>query len=207
MTAEQEADGIPLEMHRTYSDMTALYADVASNMAVVLEVHAEMGQVPSCTRGCDACCHQLVLSTVAEAGVMADALDSLESSARTLVAGRMDHWLEVTEPLRHALQQADNERLDEVVDTMATQYWRQRIPCPFLVERACILYDARPLACRQHHTLGDPVHCGETDGQNVAQMEAMEDLFFLAQDAITGEEAEIGIFPELVAMLSRARQP
>jgi len=207
VTGGQEADGIPLEMQGAYADMAALYEDVARNMTVVLDVHAGMGLVPSCSKGCDACCHQLVLSTVAEAREMAHALESLEPAPRSLVAGRIDHWLEVTGPLRHALQQANDETLDEVVDTMAAQYWQQRIPCPFLVERACILHDARPLACRQHHALGDPVHCGEADGQNVDQMEAMEDLFFLAQDAITGEDAEIGIFPELVAMLSESRHP
>ncbi|MEB3236927.1 MAG: YkgJ family cysteine cluster protein [Candidatus Sericytochromatia bacterium] len=203
MIPDEDISGIPLEMQAAYASMTDLYADVARNMAVVLEVHAAAGQRPSCTRGCDACCHQLVLATVAEAEVMAEALQRLPGAERAKLEGRLDAWLRETSTLRHTLQQSEPDDLDAVVEAMAESYWARRIPCPFLVDRACALHEARPLACRQHHALGDPKHCAEPDGRHVEQMEAMEDLFFLAQDAISGKDAEIGIFPELVALLGR----
>lgn len=199
------SEGIELFLEPPYEDTKRLYRDFDRNMAVILEVHAHAGRIPSCKRGCDACCHQLVLSTVAEARIMAEALADLPDAKRQRLWTRLEEWRVAATEFRRALQQPGEEHLQDLVETLAEEYWARRIPCPFLVDRACALHDARPLACRQHHSLGDPVHCGNGSDAHIEQLEAMEDLFFMAQDLIPGDETEMGIFQELVIHLTDAK--
>lgn len=192
------SDDFELELHPPYDSMIRLYQDVEANQLLILEAYKAEGFTPTCHAGCDACCHQLVMTTSAEARAAASFMRGLPRAEQARLAARLDGWLEATGALRQRLQEVHDDELEPVVEAIATDYWLQRIPCPFLNEGLCALYEARPLACRHHFSLSDPALCAVKDVEDVERMETMEEAFFFAQDAVPEAETEIGMFPELV---------
>jgi Fe-S-cluster containining protein len=192
------AEEVELELFPPYPDMAEFYRDVERNVAVVLDAYSAEGIAPTCLKGCDACCHQLVMTTVAEAEAAAAHLQGLGDEDREQILARLDSWLAGTASLRDRLQAGADGDLDDLVEGLAAEYWSRRVPCPFLVDQKCAIYEARPLACRHHFSVSDPDLCYQGDEQRIGRMEAMEEAFFVSQDAIPEEEAEIGMFPELV---------
>ncbi len=191
---------LELELNPPYASMAELYSDVERNLVLVLDAHAAEGIVPTCRAGCDACCHQLVMTTVAEAGAAAGYLKRLPAAAGEPLRARLADWKVATADLRARLQDAGSD-LEAQVEELAAEYWKRRVPCPFLVDRRCAVYEVRPLACRHHFSVSDPLLCDTGDEAVIERMEAMDEAFFASQDAIPDAEAEIGMFPELVGIL------
>ncbi len=187
-----------IELTPPYASMADFYRDVERNLAVVLDTYAAEGHAPTCRKGCDACCHQLVMTTMAEAREAARWIRSQPVPEQERLAVSLEQWLEATEVLRRRLQEGADAELETLVDGLATEYWAQRIPCPFLQAGSCSMYAARPLICRHHFSLSDPELCRTGEEDIIERMETMDDVFFYSQEAIPEEEAEIGMFPELV---------
>ena len=188
---------LELELTPPYASMLLLYEAVEANQQKILAAYASEGWVPSCRSGCDACCHQLVMATMAEAQATADGVRN--SPHRTRLEQSLECWLEKTRDLRRKLQNVADDMLESEVETIAAAYWDQRIPCPFLLDRHCAIYEVRPLACRHHFSLSDPSLCAQAE-EGIERMETMEEAFFFAQDALPESETEIGMFPELVGL-------
>ncbi len=207
--AHENPDGsgaIEIELHPPYATMLELYRDSDRNLEIVLDRYAAEGIKPTCQRGCAACCHQLVMATAAEAGIAAGHLLELPDGDRQSLDARLALWLEDTADLRRRLQESADGDLEAVTEELAAAYWQRRIACPFLAEGNCAIYAVRPLACRHHFSVSEPDLCRLAPDGVVERMVAVEEAFFASQDAIFEEQAEIGIFPELVWLLS-AREP
>ncbi|MBM3267568.1 MAG: YkgJ family cysteine cluster protein [Candidatus Sericytochromatia bacterium] len=183
-----------------YSSTADLYEDVERNLRIVLAAHAAEGIVSSCRPGCDACCHQLVMSTQAEADATAKFVAGLPAAESGELKARLAAWADRTRSWRRRLQDGADGDVEALVETLAAEYWAERVPCPFLVDRRCAVYPARPLACRHHFAVSDPAECERGDAERILRIEALDDAFFLAQDAIPEDQAEIGFFPELVTL-------
>jgi len=84
-----------------------------------------------CEAGCHACCYEWVACTVPEAVMVARRLVSEGRGADAL--SRIDQYV---------------ERTMGIGDQNA--HWRAHVPCPFLSDGLCSIYDYRPVACRQH---------------------------------------------------------
>jgi Fe-S-cluster containining protein len=82
----------------------------------------------ACTAGCSQCCHIAVAITQSEANEIAKAI------GRAAVV--------MPEASEKALRQSIESR---------DQY--RGVPCAFLVNNLCSIYDHRPVACRSHHSL------------------------------------------------------
>lgn len=189
-----------IELTPPYATMAAFYRDVERNLAVVLDTYAADGLAPTCRKGCDACCHQMVMTTMAEAREAARWIRAQSPEEQERLVASLHQWHEASAPLRRRLQEGADDDLEALVDGLATEYWAQRIPCPFLTAGSCSIYEARPLICRHHFSLSDPELCRAGEDDVIERMETMDEVFFFAQDAIPEEEAEIGIFPELVLL-------
>lgn len=194
------SDSFELELHPPYDSMARLYQDVEANQLLILKAYQAEGFIPTCHAGCDACCHQLVMTTMAEARATASFMQNLPRAEQDRLEARLDEWLAATPKLRRRLQESPDAELEPIVEGIATDYWSQRIPCPFLKEGLCAVYEARPLACRHHFSLSDPALCAAEEVEEVERMETMEEAFFFAQDAVPEAETEIGMFPELVSL-------
>lgn len=189
-----------IELNPPYASMADFYQDVEHNLAVVLDTYAADGVAPTCFKGCDACCHQLVMTTMAEAREAARWIRAQPVPEQERLMRSLDAWLLASAELRRRLQAGVDDDLEALVEGLATEYWAQRIPCPFLHAGSCSMYEARPLICRHHFSVSDPELCRAGEEDVIERMETMDEVFFFAQEAIPEEEAEIGMFPELVRL-------
>ena len=112
------------------------------------------GQTISCAKGCAACCRMLVPVSPPEAFAL-----------RAMVAGlpaerRQAHLRAVADALaqldragllarlRH-LADTDRPMTDEEMEPINRAYYALKLPCPFLENEMCSIYEDRPAACRE----------------------------------------------------------
>lgn len=117
--------------------------------ATVREVEARGGRI-SCCKGCGACCRQLVPISEVEARFVAKLVESLPEPRRSEVKARFEEAVErlaeggLLEKLR------EPERwYREGYREFGLEYFRQKIPCPFLEDESCSIYADRPVTCRE----------------------------------------------------------
>jgi Fe-S-cluster containining protein len=115
-------------------------------------IEAAMGQLalrgalPSCRKGCRACCRFLVPVSGAEAMWMWERMATLPDPARTRLLGA---HAEAGRRLLQALPPAATGDGARDIREISRWYERLGLDCPFLEGGACAVYSGRPLACRE----------------------------------------------------------
>src|SRR5512141_1117748 len=124
--------------------------------AAQLEVqHAtEAGQSISCRKGCAACCRMLVPLSAPEAFTLQEYVKQLPADRHTQLLNRLHDtkdrmkqaglWDRMSE-----VAEASRQVSDEELDPINQSYYALRIPCPYLENELCSIYEARPAACRE----------------------------------------------------------
>lgn len=113
----------------------------------------------SCGAECGVCCRQLVPVTIPEVGflqrVAADQPPDRRQQIRQLAARANDalrtNGFEPPEEL--------SGRSRHEARTLGQRWFRLGIPCPFLVEESCSIYEQRPLICREYLVTSPPSAC------------------------------------------------
>jgi Fe-S-cluster containining protein len=123
----------------------------------------DSGENVPCGKGCAACCSYLVPLSAPEAlcmgrelGPLSETADRTTARALTDAAGKIiAGWPE------SPFAQSDSDDSTETGDIEAVGRWYAslELPCAFLSEGACTIYDKRPLACREHAVLGTSADC------------------------------------------------
>jgi Fe-S-cluster containining protein len=127
--------------------------------AVVGAVQDE-GKAISCRAGCGACCRQLVPISEIEARRLAQVVDEAPA----------EHKAEIVARFKRALGRLEQAgllgRLKEAAETSTEQrralgldYFRLGIPCPFLENESCGIYEERPIACREYLVTSPASEC------------------------------------------------
>ncbi len=117
----------------------------------------------TCQVGCHACCYHPVLITILEAFPIYGAL---------VEQGR---W---TPSFKEMLRKSS-----EMTSGLSFEVWLlSKIPCPFLVDKQCKVYEARPFVCRTTLATGDPYYC---DAQRLGK----ETTIVPRQDAVASFHA------------------
>jgi len=124
--------------------------------AAELEIqHAtEAGRAISCRKGCAACCRMLVPLSVPEAFALREYVEQLPTDRRSLLLNRLS---DTKDRLKHEglwerltdVAEASSPVPDEELDPINRAYYALRIPCPYLENELCSIYEARPAACRE----------------------------------------------------------
>lgn len=124
--------------------------------AAELEVQQaiEAGRTISCRKGCAACCRMLVPLSAPEAFALSEYVEQLPPDRRTLL---LNHLSDTKDRLkREGLWERLNDVAetskpvsDEELDPINQSYYALRIPCPYLENELCSIYEARPAACRE----------------------------------------------------------
>src|SRR4029077_4406720 len=124
--------------------------------AAQLEVRQtiEAGQTISCRMGCAACCRMLVPLSAPEAFALREYVEQLPEDRRTHLLNRLS---DTTESLKREglwdrlndVAEASRSMPDEELDPINLSYYALRIPCPYLENELCSIYEARPSACRE----------------------------------------------------------
>lgn len=124
--------------------------------AAELEVQqaVEAGRAISCRKGCAACCRMLVPLSAPEAFALSEYVEQLPPDRRTLLLNHLSDTKDrlIREGLWDRLNDvAETSRpvSDEELDPINQSYYALRIPCPYLENELCSIYEARPAACRE----------------------------------------------------------
>ncbi|TAJ32001.1 MAG: YkgJ family cysteine cluster protein [Nitrospirae bacterium] len=114
----------------------------------------DAGAAISCRKGCAACCRMLVPISAPEAFALRDSIQALPESRRATILQRVTEArtrLEQAGLLARLIDLAETERqlLDDEFEATNRDYYALRLPCPFLENEACSIYEDRPAACRE----------------------------------------------------------
>ena len=149
---------LPLEVPTDFVPVTAIVPLMRrlGEQAQALEERKSIaaGHPISCRMGCAACCRMLVPVSAPEAFALKDMVQALpearraetmkklvDARARLEEAGlltRLTDIAETTKPLT-----------DEEMEPVNREYYALRMPCPFLENETCSIYEDRPAACRE----------------------------------------------------------
>jgi Fe-S-cluster containining protein len=132
--------------------VTRRLGDEAAQLEVQRAIEA--GQTISCRMGCAACCRMLVPLSAPEAFALRAYVEQLPTDRRTHLLNRLsDRKASLKrEGLWDQLNDvAEANRLvpDEELDPINRSYYALRIPCPYLEDEMCSIYESRPAACRE----------------------------------------------------------
>jgi Fe-S-cluster containining protein len=146
-----------------------LFQAVADRLVdVACEDAVAAGELVSCTKGCGACCRQLVPISVTEAHHLRELLDALpeprrsELRARFAAAGTRLEQAGLLDTLRRPQQVTDAES-----QALGMAYFELGIACPFLEEESCSIHPDRPVACREYLVTSPAEHCAHPTADTV----------------------------------------
>jgi Fe-S-cluster containining protein len=132
--------------------VTRRLGDEAAQLEVQQAV--EEGRSLSCRKGCAACCRMLVPLSPPEAFALREYVEQLPADRRSLLLTRHSRTKDrlVREGLWDRLNdvaEASRPVPDEELDPINQAYYALRIPCPYLENEMCSIYEVRPAACRE----------------------------------------------------------
>ena len=115
---------------------------------------SEVGKVRSCQRGCAACCRMLVPLSPPETFALREFVRSLPSEQQDRIVARLAQAKSVL--LNHGLwnqlmelAESSQSPGDDKLEPINQAYYALRMPCPFLEDDLCSIYEERPAACRE----------------------------------------------------------
>lgn len=142
--------------------------------AVEVASTVRTGKEITCMRGCSACCERIMVPvSPPEAFALAEMMQSLPIAHRR----RIEERLALTRQrlakvgLLSALEdmaESPTQGSDEEVDPLNRAYYALRLPCIFLEDGACSIYEHRPAACREYLVSSPAELCQDTEKNPVA---------------------------------------
>jgi Fe-S-cluster containining protein len=122
----------------------------------------------SCRSGCGACCRQLVPISEVEARLIRDLVRDFPEPRRSTVLAR---FVEARRRLEEAglleMLLRPETFSDGQLRPIGLSYFAQGIPCPFLENESCSIYDERPIACREYLVTSPAEHCAKPSQETV----------------------------------------
>lgn len=171
----------PYDLLPLFRSLTDTFVDAA-----IKDAEAE-GKRISCSKGCAACCRQMVPISATEARRLRDIVGRMPEERRSVVLERFTTVRQALvesglyERLLHAKQGDREERI-----TLGMDYLRQRIDCPFLEEESCSIHPERPLACREYLVTTPAINCSAPTPETVECV----DVVAKVSNAVAGLDTE-----------------
>lgn len=145
----------------------------AQNLEVARTI--ESGKTISCQKGCAACCRIMIPVSPPEAFALTDVVRNLPDAHRT----RIHHKLADTRsrlqnagllPILRDLAESPRQQTDKDLDLINRAYYALRLPCIFLEDEMCSIYEHRPAGCRGHLVTSPPELCQDTEKNPVQEL-------------------------------------
>lgn len=142
----------------------------AAISSAAAEYGAERGDHPTCSKGCGACCRQIVPISSVEAHALAAYVDrqpgARQSRLRKRFAAALSKLeeaglLDASAPKGRAGLTLAAQPGEPVWNQLAKKYFAQGIACPFLEDESCSAYADRPMVCREFLAVTPPDWCNE----------------------------------------------
>jgi Fe-S-cluster containining protein len=133
---------------------------------------SEAGQTVSCQKGCAACCRMLVPLSAPEAFALAARVERSEGSERARLLSHIDlanQRLAKAGLLSQLLALSDSASpiTDEAIEPLNRAYYALRMPCPFLHNEVCSIYEDRPAACRELAVTSPATSCQDMTNASI----------------------------------------
>lgn len=156
-------------------DLAAIVLGLSSTVADMgARITATLGRQVSCSKGCGVCCRQLVPLSPPEAVMLAELVISMPKDIRTRIQNRFDtavRQLERSGLLEKLARLQDSSSLsDEDMQALTKEYFLQQVPCPFLENECCSIYEFRPSRCREYLVISPPKHCRDPYTQRIDRL-------------------------------------
>lgn len=124
----------------------------------------ETGLTVSCQKGCAACCRMLVPISAPEAFALVNVIERSERDERTRLLAQLElanQHLAKAGLLKQliALSESTHPVTDEAIEPLNRAYYALRMPCPFLDNEVCSIYEDRPAACRELAVTSPAIDC------------------------------------------------
>jgi Fe-S-cluster containining protein len=124
------------------------------------------GQPAPCRKGCAACCSYLIPLSIPEVFCLREELLSMPADdSREILRACLDTAEKI---LNSRSQKSYLESVSEngqfQTNQMSKWYAGLKLACPFLSDGLCMLYEQRPLACREHLVTGSSFFCQPDHG-------------------------------------------
>ena len=138
-------------------------AELAWNMMTISDALTDMavgreereGRAISCRKGCGACCRQLVPLSPPEAWLVAELVERMADSKRSVLDGKFARAGKALEEAR--ARTPDASAADR--EAVPRAYFAQGVACPFLEDESCSIHLHRPSVCREYLVTSPPEHC------------------------------------------------
>lgn len=137
----------------------------------------------SCKRGCAYCCYHYVTVSLAQGIAIVDYLYSRKDLLKQFLDNYAD-WRNKGGTIADGIDGirlralASSVPIDRVIaDTrpLSTRYFEAVIPCPFLADNTCSIYEVRPTSCSGHHAVSPPDWCAPGSRRNPDIRRSMPD--------------------------------
>jgi Fe-S-cluster containining protein len=149
VTAE-DAVTIAAELHDSVDAATAKRDASARSRRVAI----------ACRAGCDSCCYMPIMVFLPEALRLAVWLRRPENAdVLARFEGAYPAWRAAASAAAERVAGSTQAQDREGVVAGVLDYWRLRVPCPFLHDSMCSIYAARPNVCRAHHAVDTSASC------------------------------------------------
>jgi Fe-S-cluster containining protein len=130
---------------------------------------ASTGVPVSCSRGCTHCCSQFVVASLQECECITWYLYHHDKALEHFIQS-FDDWRDRILKIESCYSKINNlgEKINQgqatdedrrLFDEESREYAGHDIPCPFLVEGACSIYEVRPYVCANYFSISEPDWC------------------------------------------------
>ncbi len=151
------------------TQMLPVFQSLTNSIVAVAVKEAEVaGEKISCTKGCGACCRQLVPIAKSEAYHLRDLVAELPAPRRTQIQKQFaDAIVQLKESgLYERIAMPENFSVASR-QQIGLDYFYQGIACPFLENESCSIHPDRPLACREYLVTSPAENCASPTAANV----------------------------------------
>jgi len=148
-----------------YQDL--LFRIRENSLSTFNDTLSQKGEQITCREGCVHCCFHYVTVSLAHGIVIVDYLYK-RKNLLGLFLKNYRTWHEKS----HAIADNLDRKRDQAHTTskpiellmaetrpLSTRYLEMGIPCPFLVNNQCCIYEVRPLSCSGHYSVSPPEWC------------------------------------------------
>jgi Fe-S-cluster containining protein len=133
----------------------------------------------SCTKGCGACCRQMVPVSPVEARHLAAVVEAMPPERDAAVRARFEAArARMTELGLEPQGHPDTDKA--AYRAFGLSWFRAGMPCPFLEDESCSIHASRPLVCREYLVTSPPAACavlGSGEVRKVAVPVRVWDVF------------------------------
>jgi len=129
------------------------------------EIDENMTQIPKkCKQGCDFCCYQSIEILEWEKELISEhIIYQLSQTQKDYLKSQLKLWFDYFD-----LRMPNKEILssNDIFKTFNQQVAKDAIPCLFLENHKCMIYEVRPFRCRMHVVNKLPASCKENPLSN-----------------------------------------